>query len=156
MYLLKMARRMLFETDKRLLFKLAWNMGWKGMLSVQKHKHRVKRGAPLLRPVDVFEVDPQRELVQRQARADAERSGEHLVPRRQRRERELEEAAGHHQADPPHEVVQVQAVLGLDAPRPPREFRAADHPCARADEQERQQERPEHDEARALPRVVEE
>jgi MoaA/NifB/PqqE/SkfB family radical SAM enzyme len=44
MYLLKMAGRMLFETDKRLLFKLAWNMGWKGMLSVQKHKHRVKRG----------------------------------------------------------------------------------------------------------------
>jgi MoaA/NifB/PqqE/SkfB family radical SAM enzyme len=44
MYLLKMARRMLLETDKRLLLKLAWNMGWKGMLSVQKHKHRVKRG----------------------------------------------------------------------------------------------------------------
>jgi MoaA/NifB/PqqE/SkfB family radical SAM enzyme len=41
---LKMARRMLFETDKRLLWKLAWNMGWKGMLSIQKHKDRVKRG----------------------------------------------------------------------------------------------------------------
>jgi MoaA/NifB/PqqE/SkfB family radical SAM enzyme len=42
--LLKMARRMLFETDKRLLWKLAWNMGWKGMLSVQKHKKRLKKG----------------------------------------------------------------------------------------------------------------
>src|SRR5205085_3016785 len=42
--LLKMARRMLFETDKRLLWKLMWNMGWKGMLSVQKHKSRLRRG----------------------------------------------------------------------------------------------------------------
>ncbi len=41
---LKMAKRLLLETDKRLLWKLAWNMGWKGMLSVQKHKRRLKRG----------------------------------------------------------------------------------------------------------------
>jgi MoaA/NifB/PqqE/SkfB family radical SAM enzyme len=40
----KMAKRILFETDKRLLWKLAWNMGWKGMLSVQKHKQRLKKG----------------------------------------------------------------------------------------------------------------
>ncbi len=44
MYLLKMAKRVLWETDKRLLWKLAWNMGWKGMRSVQKHKRRLKRG----------------------------------------------------------------------------------------------------------------
>jgi MoaA/NifB/PqqE/SkfB family radical SAM enzyme len=44
MFLLKMARRMLLEADKRLLWKLAWNMGWRGMLSVQKHKARLKRG----------------------------------------------------------------------------------------------------------------
>jgi MoaA/NifB/PqqE/SkfB family radical SAM enzyme len=44
MYLLKMARRLLFETDKRLLWKLFWNMGVKGMLSVQRHKSRLKRG----------------------------------------------------------------------------------------------------------------
>src|SRR5947209_19865341 len=42
--LFKMARRMLLETDKRLLWKLAWNMGFKGMLSVQRHKARLKRG----------------------------------------------------------------------------------------------------------------
>jgi MoaA/NifB/PqqE/SkfB family radical SAM enzyme len=42
--LLKMARRMLLETDKRLLWKLAWNMGFKGMLSVERHKRRLKRG----------------------------------------------------------------------------------------------------------------
>src|SRR5436309_3628886 len=41
---LKMAKRLLLETDKRLLWKLAWNMGWKGMLSVQKHKSRLRRG----------------------------------------------------------------------------------------------------------------
>jgi MoaA/NifB/PqqE/SkfB family radical SAM enzyme len=42
--LFALARRMLLETDKRLLWKLAWNMGFKGMLSVQKHKSRLKRG----------------------------------------------------------------------------------------------------------------
>jgi MoaA/NifB/PqqE/SkfB family radical SAM enzyme len=41
---LKLAKRMLLETDKRLLLKLAWNMGWKGMLSVERHKRRLKKG----------------------------------------------------------------------------------------------------------------
>ncbi len=41
---LKMAKRLLFETDKRLLWKLAWNMGFKGMLSLERHKSRLKRG----------------------------------------------------------------------------------------------------------------
>jgi MoaA/NifB/PqqE/SkfB family radical SAM enzyme len=41
---LKMAKRVLLETDKRLVWKLAWNMGYKGMRSVQKHKARLKRG----------------------------------------------------------------------------------------------------------------
>jgi MoaA/NifB/PqqE/SkfB family radical SAM enzyme len=41
---LRMARRLLLETDKRLLWKLAWNMGFRGMRSVQKHKQRLKRG----------------------------------------------------------------------------------------------------------------
>jgi MoaA/NifB/PqqE/SkfB family radical SAM enzyme len=41
---LKMAKRLLFETDKRLLWKLAWNMGWKGMWSVERHKQRLRRG----------------------------------------------------------------------------------------------------------------
>lgn len=44
MYLLKMARRVLFETDKRLLWKLAWRMGVKGTRSVRLHKKRLKRG----------------------------------------------------------------------------------------------------------------
>ncbi len=41
---LKMAKRVLFETDKRLVWKLAWNMGYKGMRSVQRYKKRLKRG----------------------------------------------------------------------------------------------------------------
>src|SRR5882672_4052421 len=40
----RMAKRVLLETDKRLVWKLAWNFGWKGMRSVQKHKARLKRG----------------------------------------------------------------------------------------------------------------
>ncbi|HVC92312.1 MAG TPA: radical SAM/SPASM domain-containing protein [Pirellulales bacterium] len=41
---LKMAKRVLLETDKRLVWKLAWNMGYKGMRSVQRYKRRLKRG----------------------------------------------------------------------------------------------------------------
>ena len=41
---LKMAKRLLMETDKRLLWKAAWNLGFRGMRSVQKHKKRLKRG----------------------------------------------------------------------------------------------------------------
>ena len=42
--LLQMAWRMLRETDKRLLWKLAWNMGLGGMLSVERHKARLRKG----------------------------------------------------------------------------------------------------------------
>ncbi|MFN5467403.1 MAG: radical SAM/SPASM domain-containing protein [Pirellulaceae bacterium] len=41
---LRMAKRLLLETDKRLLWKLTWLAGWKGMRSVQKHKARLRRG----------------------------------------------------------------------------------------------------------------
>lgn len=41
---LKMAHRLLWETDKRLLANFAWNFGWRGMLSVQRFKRRLKRG----------------------------------------------------------------------------------------------------------------
>lgn len=40
----KLAKRVLFETDKRLVWKLAWNMGLGGMRSVIKHKQRLNRG----------------------------------------------------------------------------------------------------------------
>jgi len=41
---LKLARRVLLETDKRLLWKLVYNMGLKGALSVHKHKRRMRLG----------------------------------------------------------------------------------------------------------------
>ncbi|MFI4852152.1 MAG: radical SAM/SPASM domain-containing protein [Gimesia chilikensis] len=41
---LKMAKRVLMETDKRLVWKLAYNFGFKGALSVHRHKKRLKRG----------------------------------------------------------------------------------------------------------------
>lgn len=41
---LRMARRLLVETDKRLLWKAAWTLGWGGLRSVAKHKARLKRG----------------------------------------------------------------------------------------------------------------
>ena len=40
----RLAKRLLLETDKRLLWKLFWNMGVKGLRSVIKHKRRLKKG----------------------------------------------------------------------------------------------------------------
>src|SRR5207302_10950130 len=42
--LLRLAIRFLLETDTRALWKPAWNMGLTGMLSVEAHKRRLKRG----------------------------------------------------------------------------------------------------------------
>jgi len=41
---LKMAKRVWQETDKRLVWKFAWNMGFKGVRSVQRFKSRLRRG----------------------------------------------------------------------------------------------------------------
>lgn len=41
---LRYAKRLLTETDKRLLWKLAYNFGFKGARAIQKHKSRLKRG----------------------------------------------------------------------------------------------------------------
>ncbi len=40
----QLATRILRTTDKRSLWKLAWNFGLKGMLSVEKFKRRIRRG----------------------------------------------------------------------------------------------------------------
>jgi len=44
MYTLQMAKRVLSETNKRLLWKLCWNLGVKGTLSVLKHRRRIRNG----------------------------------------------------------------------------------------------------------------
>lgn len=41
---LRMAKRVLLEADKRLVWKLAYNFGIKGALSVQRFKRRLKKG----------------------------------------------------------------------------------------------------------------
>jgi MoaA/NifB/PqqE/SkfB family radical SAM enzyme len=41
---LRLAKRVLLETDKRLVWKAIWNFGFKGMRAVQRHKARLKRG----------------------------------------------------------------------------------------------------------------
>ncbi len=41
---LRMAKRLLMETDKRLLWNLFYKAGWKGFRSVQRHRKRLKRG----------------------------------------------------------------------------------------------------------------
>ena len=41
---LQLAARMLRTTDKRVLWKFAYNFGWKGMRSVQRFKKRLKEG----------------------------------------------------------------------------------------------------------------
>lgn len=40
----RLAKRMLLETDKRLVWKLFWNMGVKGFFSIRAHKKRLKKG----------------------------------------------------------------------------------------------------------------
>ena len=40
----RLASRILRTTDKRLLWKFAWNFGVRGMLSVERFKRRIKRG----------------------------------------------------------------------------------------------------------------
>lgn len=42
--ILQLASRIISTTDKRLLMKMAWNFGYKGMRSVQKFKKRMKQG----------------------------------------------------------------------------------------------------------------
>lgn len=41
---LKMARRFLLETDKRLVWKMAYTLGFKGIRSVRRHKKRMRKG----------------------------------------------------------------------------------------------------------------
>ncbi len=41
---IRLAKRMLLETNKRLLWKLAWNAGYKGIRSIRHHKRRLDRG----------------------------------------------------------------------------------------------------------------
>jgi len=114
----------------------------------RRQDHGVDRAPALLLPVDVAQVEPQRELIQRQCRADAEQDGEDLAKRRAGSERDPDVADDQDQDDAEHEVMDVGA-LDLDVARPPADV-GADHVGAEAYEAEREQEGEQEEELRLL------
>jgi hypothetical protein len=110
-------------------------------------EHRgVDRDSALLRPVDVVEIHPEGELVDREAHAAAERGGADLIPGAGREAGEADSPGDHHQHDAEHEVMDVDAAFGDHASRPPRHPRAAHQSGREADEPERDQEPGEQEE----------
>src|SRR4051794_30752273 len=96
----------------------------------------VDRAAALLRPVDVVEVDPEGELIDRQPGSDSEEEGADLGPGGAAEGEEAGGTGDHHRHDPEDEVVEVDAAVADDAPGPPGDPRAALQPRAHADEGE--------------------
>ena len=120
----------------------------------QGHRRRgdhggVDRAASLLGPVDVVEVDPERELVDRQAGADAEEEAADLRVGALAVGGEAERAGDHHRHDPEDQVVEVDAAVADHAARPPGHLGAAHQPRAHADEGEGEDE-PDQDQEDAL------
>src|SRR5256885_8616629 len=107
----------------------------------RREDDRVDRLAALLGPVDVLEAQPERELVECQPGTDPEQHGHDLAPRWVDRG-ERDEPPDEHEHDAPHEMVDVQ-VAARHASGPPRHLGRAHQPRARADEQERHEERDE-------------
>src|SRR5690606_35625792 len=68
---------------------------------------RIDRPTPLLRPVDILEVEPEGELIQGQRGADPEEDGERRTPRRGV-ERESQVAGRQEQQDTPDQVMDMQ------------------------------------------------
>jgi hypothetical protein len=114
---------------------------------------RVDGAPPLLGPVDVLEVKPEGELVERQAHADSEDRREDLEPGIVRLSDDPDEAREHHRDDPEDEVMDVHAARG-HVPGPPGDLRP-DHPGAEPDKAEGEQHRRETDKARTLTLRVE-
>ncbi len=59
----RLARRLFGETDLRLLWKLAFNLGYKGTRSIKRHKRRLRRGKffpPILFLSIVYDGSPRR------------------------------------------------------------------------------------------------
>ena len=117
----------------------------------RRHHDRVDRRAapasPSRRPRGAPTARTRRASARRRSRTAPRGSRAHGLPGSTANRRKPDEQDQH---DPPHEVVDVQAALGRDAARPPRDLRAAHQPRARADEQEREQERGQQDEAVSL------
>ncbi len=99
---------------------------------------------PLLRPVDILEVQPERELVERQRGADPEQDRVRLAVV-VRRQADAEVAADEQQQDARHEVVQVGAAAGGDVAEDPRVAAGANRVRDEPDRPERDQEREQHE-----------
>ena len=121
----------------------------------RRHEDRIERGSPLLRPVDIAQMNPQGELVQGQSQPHTEHGREDLGPRTPRLHDEGEETRADQQPDAPHEMVQMKPAPGLHASRPPRHPWAADQPRARANEQKRDDKRNQQHKPDALPPTIE-
>ena len=111
---------------------------------------RVDRGATLLRPVDVLQVEDHRELVERQGQAAPEEDRRHAVDDLAVAELgEGDRACDRHQDDSGDHVVHVDSpdVAAAPTSRP-------SHPGVEPNERERDQEREEQEEQRLLVLVV--
>src|SRR5262249_504321 len=102
-----------------------------------------------LRPVNVLQTDPQRELVKRETDPDAKRDCDDVPPRGPERHREGQETGKHHQADAPHQMMDVHAAP-LNPPRPPAN--PPRQPRAGSNRKKRNQERGKYQERRPRPR----
>jgi hypothetical protein len=96
-------------------------------------------------------VQPERELVERQAGADAEHHGEDRQPRVLGIKGETKEADEQHDHDPEDEMVNVEAARRLHASRPPGHLGAAGESRARTDEQERSEQPDQEQSGRLAP-----
>src|SRR3954471_12523466 len=94
----------------------------------------------------VVEVDPESELVDREARADPEQRRADLESGALVEERKPERPGTEHQADAPDEVVEMHPAVADHASRPPGHAGTAAEPRAHADETKRDEEADEHEE----------
>jgi len=100
---------------------------------------RIDRAPSLRRPVDVAEVQPERELVQCQGRADAEQDPDHFASRTARPERNRDETGAEDEDDSDHHVVQVNASAHAAASPAPDARQARVQPGEREGDEERDQ-----------------
>jgi hypothetical protein len=114
----------------------------------RRDDHRVYRSASLLGPVDVLEVEPECELIEREPGADPEHDREDLAAGAAGRDPDRDIAGDQDQQDSPHQMMHVGPADGHVA-RPPFHLRA-DHVSAGPDEPERCEECQQQEELRLL------
>src|SRR4029077_12025395 len=112
----------------------------------RRDDHGVDRPPALLLPIDVLQVEPEREFVERQPRPDAEEHSDDLPPWTVRRDRNGDVAEDQEQQDAPDQVVNVRPA-DREVARPPLHL-GLDHVRARPDEAEGDEKGDEEEEMR--------